>query len=147
MSKQAAPTPEAARRGAGRVAFLAHIEAIRKAVNEGWPATAIYEEHKARVGITYSQFARYIARYITGADDGKPEANSRKGAVYTESKEKDKGGVYTNSAGRDNRGGYTASENTREGRGQGAGGPDRHASQTGLPQFKHDSKADKDSLI
>ncbi|WGO96401.1 TraK family protein (plasmid) [Pseudomonas viciae] len=147
MSKKTAQTPEAARRGAGRVAFLAHVEAIRKAVNEGWPATAIYEEHKAKVGITYSQFARYIARYITGADDGKPEASSRKGAVYTEPKEKNKGVVYTTSTGSDNRGAHTSSENTREGRGQGAGGPDRHASQTGLPQFKHDSKADKDSLI
>lgn len=147
MTKQTAPPTETARRGAGRVAFLAHIEAIRKAVNEGWPATAIYDEHKAKVGITYSQFARYIARYITGAEDGKPEASSRKGTVYTSPKESGKGVVYTPSARSDARGEKATSDNTRKGPEQGAGEFGRHASQTGQPQFKFDPKADKDQLI
>ena len=147
MSKKTAPTPETARRGAGRVAFLAHIEAIRKAVNEGWPATAIYDQHKGNVGITYSQFARYIARYITGADDGKPEASSRKGDVYTAPKESSKGVVYTTSARSEDRGASVTSENTRERPGQVAGESGRHASRTGQPQFQFDPKADKDNLI
>lgn len=147
MSKKTAPTPETARRGAGRVAFLAHIEAIRKAVNEGWPATAIYDQHKGNVGITYSQFARYIARYITGADDGKPEASNSKGDVYTTPKETGNGVVYTSPARSDDRGANVTSENTRERPGQRSGESGRHASRTGQPQFQFDPKADKDSLI
>ncbi|MFJ7316424.1 TraK family protein [Pseudomonas sp. NPDC098747] len=57
-------TPDKPRRGAGRVAFLAHAEDFRKLVEAGHPLLAIYERHQGLLGISYSQFARYVARYI-----------------------------------------------------------------------------------
>ncbi len=59
-------------RGIGRVAFLAHLPAIQQGVDEGWPLTALYEKHQAELVITYSQFARYVARYITKAAHATP---------------------------------------------------------------------------
>ncbi len=59
-------------RGIGRVAFLAHLDAIRNGVEEGWPLTALYEKHQGELVITYSQFARYVARYITKAVHATP---------------------------------------------------------------------------
>lgn len=56
------------RRGAGRVAFLARLEEYRALVAAGWPLTAIYDEQNvAGTGLSYSQFARYVARYIRPA--------------------------------------------------------------------------------
>jgi hypothetical protein len=85
MGKTPGKRPEVVHRGAGRVAFLAHIEAIQTAVDEGWPLTAIYERHKAELAITYSQFARYVARYIKGAANAKPAAPIEKGSVHVPS--------------------------------------------------------------
>jgi hypothetical protein len=66
------------RRGAGRVAFLARLEEYRALVAAGWPLTAIYDEQNvAGTGLSYSQFARYVARYIRPA----PKRPSAKVAV------------------------------------------------------------------
>ena len=51
-------------RGAGRVAFLARIEEIKQMVSEGHPLLSIYEKHQAELGTSYSQFARYVAKYV-----------------------------------------------------------------------------------
>lgn len=51
-------------RGAGRVAFLARIEDIRKEIHAGYPLLAIYQEYEKHLKISYSQFARYVTRYI-----------------------------------------------------------------------------------
>jgi hypothetical protein len=59
-----ADTPEKKRRGVGRVAFLARLEEFRKLVEAGWPITSIYEDHGASTGLSYSQFVRYIGKYI-----------------------------------------------------------------------------------
>lgn len=56
--------PKERPRGAGRVAFLARVEDFRKLVNAGHPVVAIYQEHGKDLGISYSQFSRYVARYI-----------------------------------------------------------------------------------
>ena len=57
----------AAGRGAGRSAFLAHKTAIEKALGSGYTAREVYEGLQSAAGlwISYSQFARYVARYIT----------------------------------------------------------------------------------
>ncbi len=65
-------------RGIGRVAFLAHLPAIQKGVEEGWPLTALYQKHQAELVITYSQFARYVARYITQAAHATPAQTIQK---------------------------------------------------------------------
>ncbi|GGG51105.1 hypothetical protein GCM10008026_35420 [Chelatococcus composti] len=33
-------------------------------VEEGYPVVLIYEQHGEGMGISYSQFARYVARYV-----------------------------------------------------------------------------------
>ncbi|MBS7736777.1 MULTISPECIES: TraK family protein [Pseudomonadota] len=59
-----AEAPKKSSRGAGRVAFLARLDSIRKMVEEGYPVVLIYEQHGEGMGISYSQFARYVARYV-----------------------------------------------------------------------------------
>ncbi|WP_182333657.1 TraK family protein [Stenotrophomonas acidaminiphila] len=56
--------PKEALRGAGRVAFLARVADFRKLVDGGHPLLGIYESNKDDLGISYSQFARYVAKYI-----------------------------------------------------------------------------------
>lgn len=56
--------PKELPRGAGRVAFLARVEDFRKLVVAGHSILAIYQEHGKDLGISYSQFSRYVARYI-----------------------------------------------------------------------------------
>ena len=51
-------------RGAGRVAFLARIEDIRKMIDAGYTLLVIYEKYEKHLKISYSQFARYVTRYI-----------------------------------------------------------------------------------
>lgn len=55
----------AARRGAGRVAFLASKDLFRSLFEQGHSQRAIYDDHGSRLGITYSQFNRYMTRYLT----------------------------------------------------------------------------------
>jgi hypothetical protein len=116
-------------RGIGRVMFLAHLEAIQKGVDEGWPLTALYEKHKGELVITYSQFARYVSRYIRKAAHAKPAETIQKRTTPT---------LPESSA---------KSEQTREG----AGGkatqppPGNGAEQ---PRFEFDPKSpDRDSLV
>ncbi|MCO1343017.1 hypothetical protein L0Z26_14040 [Burkholderia multivorans] len=33
-------------------------------VEAGYPVVQIYEQHGEELGISYSQFARYVARYV-----------------------------------------------------------------------------------
>lgn len=62
-------------RGAGRIAFLARIDVIREMVFAGYPLLAIYRQYEEWLGVvSYSQFARYVARYVRNAvDQGKVE--------------------------------------------------------------------------
>jgi hypothetical protein len=59
-----ADAPKTPSRGAGRVAFLARLDSIRKMVEAGYPVVLIYEQYGEEMGISYSQFARYVARYV-----------------------------------------------------------------------------------
>lgn len=53
------------RRGAGRVAFFAHRATIQQRVDEGMSKVLIYDELGDKLGITYAQFTRYAAEFIT----------------------------------------------------------------------------------
>jgi len=66
------------RRGAGRVAFLARLEQFRELLAAGNEQRTIYDDFggEAALGISYSQFNRYVVRYITGA---KNNGHQRKG--------------------------------------------------------------------
>ena len=72
------------RRGAGRVAFLARCEQFRKLIAAGYEQRSIYEDFggDTELGISYSQFNRYVVRYITGTkDDGHQRKNLRQNAT------------------------------------------------------------------
>lgn len=61
MSK---PPTKAHRKGAGRVAFLARKDLFRSLLDAGHPQRAIYDDHGADLGISYSQFNRYVGQYL-----------------------------------------------------------------------------------
>lgn len=50
-----------------RPAFFALREAIRAELEQGWTMIAIHRKYAGQFGISYCQFARYVAAYI-----GKP---------------------------------------------------------------------------
>ncbi|MEB3743741.1 MULTISPECIES: TraK family protein [Enterobacteriaceae] len=62
---------ERSRRGGGRVAFLARLDEFRGLLEAGWTVTDIYENHGgADTGISYSQFSRYVGKYIRKPTEG-----------------------------------------------------------------------------
>lgn len=49
------------RHAVARVTFTANRELVRKAVEEGWSAKAIYEQNQPKLAsISYRQFVRYV---------------------------------------------------------------------------------------
>lgn len=51
------------RKGAGRVAFLARLDLIQSLLDAGHSCRAIHDDHLDGLGISYSQFSRYLRRY------------------------------------------------------------------------------------
>lgn len=65
--------PEAPKElGAGRVAFLARKDAIKERIDAGRTVMSVYREYQKQVDISYSQFDRYVNKFIRSAPDGKP---------------------------------------------------------------------------
>lgn len=50
--------------GAGRVAFLARLPAIKEGIEAGRTVMSMYREVGSQLGIGYSQFDRYVNKYI-----------------------------------------------------------------------------------
>lgn len=63
------PTTPERRRRDGKSKFMALRETISREFAEGHTARAIYDRHLDQAGLSYSQFARYVARYVR-TDDG-----------------------------------------------------------------------------
>ena len=59
--------------GLGRVAFKTYLMDIQQEIEAGYPLTHIYDKRKDKLGITYSQFAKYVGKYITGGVVNKPK--------------------------------------------------------------------------
>jgi hypothetical protein len=53
--------------GSGRIAVLARLDTIRSELGQGLPLTAIYDRHKAAIGIGYPSFCKLIERYAGDA--------------------------------------------------------------------------------
>jgi hypothetical protein len=53
--------------GAGRVEFLARLEAIRADRAAGWSIAAVYARHAMAEVLSRSQFGRYMRRYLRSA--------------------------------------------------------------------------------
>lgn len=67
--------PKKAIRGSGRVAFLARLEGIKTMVQEGHPLLSIYQTYESDLPFRYSQFVKYVNRYIKFESvQGKPVA-------------------------------------------------------------------------
>lgn len=60
-------------KGIGRVTFMTHLADITAALDAGWPVKAVYESHRDRLGISYPQFARYVARIVRRRVPGQAE--------------------------------------------------------------------------
>lgn len=56
--------PSDRRRGDGRAAFLAQLDAIREHVTAGYTLRRYYEKHEKALGFGYKQFAKYVDRYV-----------------------------------------------------------------------------------
>jgi hypothetical protein len=52
--------------GYGRVAFKTYLKEIHQEIESGYTLIHIYDKRKDKLGITYSQFAKYVGKYITG---------------------------------------------------------------------------------
>lgn len=71
-----ADEPKKVYRGAGRAAFLAHVDTFRELLDAGHPMRAIYDDHAERLGIGYPQFTRYVSKFIRKEKDN---GHQRKG--------------------------------------------------------------------
>jgi len=58
------------KRGAGKVAFWAHKESIKKMLDDKYTLTATHLAHKKDVNIKYQQFRRYVNELIRSKADG-----------------------------------------------------------------------------
>lgn len=56
--------PSDRRRGDGRAAFLAQLDAIREHVAAGYTLRRYYDKHEKALGFGYKQFAKYVDRYV-----------------------------------------------------------------------------------
>jgi hypothetical protein len=52
----------------GRVRFVAHLDGVRRSIDAGYPLVLVYEQYAAVLSMSYSQFARYVSRFITKLD-------------------------------------------------------------------------------
>lgn len=52
------------RHGMGRVAFLSRLTIVEGRICAGYPLASIYKDFREELGISYSQFSRYVNRYV-----------------------------------------------------------------------------------
>ena len=64
-------------RGAGRVGFLARQEEIKKMYEAGHPLLSIYQQYEKDMSISYSQFVKYVHKFIRS----KPNGNEGKKSI------------------------------------------------------------------
>ncbi len=57
------------RLGAGRVAFLARVEIFKQKIEAGHTMQEVYDEYQKDLGISYSQFAFYVNKFIRNKPD------------------------------------------------------------------------------
>jgi len=66
-------------RGVGRVAFLARLADFKRLLDAGHSMRSIYDDHKNQLGIGYSQFTKYVSRYVRKADHDRHQTGSGQG--------------------------------------------------------------------
>ncbi|WP_025902228.1 hypothetical protein [Tatumella sp. UCD-D_suzukii] len=58
------------RKGDGRTKFLAHADTFRGLLLTGHPQRSIYDDYADVLGISYSQFNRYVGQYLLNKNEG-----------------------------------------------------------------------------
>lgn len=71
------------RKGEGRIAFLAHWEKFKELLESGYPMKTIYEDHKEILGLSYSQFTRYVAQFTDAEEHQKGEEVANQSSIST----------------------------------------------------------------
>jgi hypothetical protein len=66
-------------RGAGRVGFLARQEGIKTMLEAGHPLLAIYQQYEKDMSISYSQFVKYVNKFIRSKPSGNNDRATEKG--------------------------------------------------------------------
>lgn len=68
MADEAARTPM---KGDGKIKFMAHLDTFKELLAAGHQQRKIFEQHESELGMSYSQFNRYVNQYIRAkATDG-----------------------------------------------------------------------------
>jgi hypothetical protein len=73
--------------GTGRVAFLARKNDIKERIDSGRTSMSVYREYQKQIDISYSQFARYVVKFIRS----KPDENQGKQSAAQDAGSGDKG--------------------------------------------------------
>jgi hypothetical protein len=68
-----------ARKGTGRVAFLAHLDEIKKMIEAGHPLVSVFEEYESKLSIKSGQFGKYVRKYIRSKTNGNTDRAAEKG--------------------------------------------------------------------
>jgi len=63
--------------GEGRVAFMAKLPEIQTALDAGQSLRMIYDAHEAALGISYSNFARYVAKHLRSQTNASQASKDR----------------------------------------------------------------------
>lgn len=57
-------TAESPRRGDGKIAFLARLDTFQELFKAGHQQRKVFEKYESELGMSYSQFNRYVNKYI-----------------------------------------------------------------------------------
>lgn len=63
MADKAARTPM---KGDGKILFLARLDTFKELLDAGHQQRKVFEEYESELGMSYSQFNRYVNKYIKG---------------------------------------------------------------------------------
>lgn len=74
-SKLLANNDHSERRGSGRVSFVAVMDDVRAEIERGVTLVQIYEAFEDRLDIGYTQFTKYVTRFIK---QGRPVTEPRR---------------------------------------------------------------------
>jgi hypothetical protein len=67
------------RKGSGKVAFMAHLEGIKKMLDAGHPMISVFEEYEKKLSIKSGQFGKYVRKHIRNENGDTNRAIEEKG--------------------------------------------------------------------
>ena len=58
-------------------AFLSHRDVVKELLEKGWTMSAIFVRYELKLGVCYSQFTRYVERFIRPKEQAPQVAASK----------------------------------------------------------------------